>query len=103
MIADFSCAVAAGLVGLEARFGGYHHPPWTYVGITLALPIVWCLAVALAGGYDSRFIGVGSDEFRRVLNAGLCLTAVVAIVVYATKSDLSRGYLDPGIASAHRV
>jgi exopolysaccharide biosynthesis polyprenyl glycosylphosphotransferase len=93
VIVDLSCAIAAGLVGLGARFSNYHHPPWTYVAITLALPIVWCLAVALAGGYDSRFIGVGSDEFRRVLNAGLGLTAAVAIVVYATKSDLSRGYL----------
>jgi exopolysaccharide biosynthesis polyprenyl glycosylphosphotransferase len=57
------------------------------------LPIVWCVTLALVGGYDSRFIGVGSDEFRRVFNAGLCLTAAVPVVVYATKSDLSRGYL----------
>ena len=44
-------------------------------------------------GYDSRFIGVGTDEFRKVLNAGVCLTACVAIVSYATKTDVARGYV----------
>ena len=57
------------------------------------LPVLWVISVRLAGGYDSRFIGVGTDEFRRVLNAGICLTAVVAIVSYATKTDLARGYV----------
>ena len=93
MIVDFSCAAAAGLISLQIRFYDYQQPPWAYVGFTVALPIAWWLAVALAGGYDSRFIGVGSDEFRRVLNAGLGPDCGVAIVVYATKSDLSRGYL----------
>jgi exopolysaccharide biosynthesis polyprenyl glycosylphosphotransferase len=49
--------------------------------------------VALAGGYDSRFIGVGSDEFRRVLSAAVSLTAGVAIVSYALKLDIARGYV----------
>jgi exopolysaccharide biosynthesis polyprenyl glycosylphosphotransferase len=49
--------------------------------------------VALAGGYDSRFIGVGSDEFRKIVNAGVCLTAAVAVVSYATKADIARGYV----------
>jgi hypothetical protein len=57
------------------------------------MPIGWLLAVLLAGGYDSRFIGVGSDEFRRVFNAGVFLTATVAIVSYATKADIARGYV----------
>ena len=85
MIVDFGCAVTAGLIALWGRFHNSLPPPWTYVGITLALPGVWWLAVALAGGYDSRFIGLGSDEFRRVLNAGICLTAGVVFVMYATK------------------
>ena len=47
----------------------------------------------LAGGYDARFIGVGTDEFRLVLNAGSSLTAAVAILSYATKTDIARGYV----------
>ena len=49
--------------------------------------------MALAGGYDSRFIGVGSDEFRRILNAAVSLTAAVAIFSYALKLDIARGYV----------
>ena len=57
------------------------------------MPVLWLIALALAGGYDVRFIGTGSDEFRRVLNAGVSLTAVVAIFFYAVDVKLSRGYL----------
>jgi exopolysaccharide biosynthesis polyprenyl glycosylphosphotransferase len=92
VVADCVCALAAGLIALGVRYHGYHRPPLTYIGFTLALPIAWWLAVTLAGGYESRFFGVGPEEFRRVLNAGVCLTAGFAVVAYATKSDLSRGY-----------
>ena len=47
----------------------------------------------LAGAYDVRFIGTGSDEFRKVLNAGVSLTATVAIFSYAVNLQLSRGYV----------
>ena len=47
----------------------------------------------MAGAYDPRFIGTGSDEFRRVLNAGVSLTAAVAIFSYAVNLQLSRGYV----------
>jgi exopolysaccharide biosynthesis polyprenyl glycosylphosphotransferase len=93
MIADSICALAAGVIGLQVRFHHRGHAPWTYVCLTLALPVLWWLTVKMVGGYESRFIGVGPEEFRRVLNAGLCLTAGIAIVMYATKSDLSRGYV----------
>ncbi len=92
-IADTACALAAGLLAFQVRFGSVSYPAWQYVQISLALPVVWLVAVAVAGGYDSRFIGVGSDEFRRVLNAGVSLTACVAIVAYAGKIGLARGYV----------
>ena len=43
--------------------------------------------------YDVRFIGTGSDEFRKVLNAGVSLTATVAIFSYAINLELSRAYV----------
>ena len=47
----------------------------------------------MVDGYDSRIVGIGSDEFRRILNAGLILTATVAIISYAAKAELARGYV----------
>lgn len=90
---DYVSALAAGLVAFAARFGGYHYGALAYLWLSLTLPLLWLLSLALAGAYDSRFIGVGSDEFRRVLNAGICATAVVAVLAYATKTDVARGYV----------
>jgi exopolysaccharide biosynthesis polyprenyl glycosylphosphotransferase len=63
------------------------------VALSLALPVLWLAALWLAGGYDPRFIGTGSDEFRKVLNAGVGLTAALAIFSYAVNLELSRGYV----------
>ena len=48
-----------------------------YLALSLALPVLWIAALWLAGAYDARFIGTGSDEFRKVLNAGVSLTAAL--------------------------
>jgi exopolysaccharide biosynthesis polyprenyl glycosylphosphotransferase len=90
---DGLCALVAGLVALEVRFDAAGGFPVEYFALTVALPLLWLGSVAVAGGYDARFIGVGSDEFRRVLNAAVGLTAGMAIVSYVAKLDLARGYL----------
>jgi exopolysaccharide biosynthesis polyprenyl glycosylphosphotransferase len=92
-VADASCALAGGLLAFSVRFDNQPRPPGLYLALSLSLPLLWVLMLALCGGYDSRFVGVGSDEFRRVLNVGLGFTAAVAIVAYATKTDLARGYV----------
>jgi exopolysaccharide biosynthesis polyprenyl glycosylphosphotransferase len=80
-------------LAIEIRFGSPSYHPTAYLAITLTLPLIWLGVVTLAGGYDPRFIGVGSDEFRRIFNAGATLTAAVAIVCFAIKFDLARGYV----------
>jgi exopolysaccharide biosynthesis polyprenyl glycosylphosphotransferase len=92
-VADACCGLLAGIVAFEARFGRGAYGASPYIWIGLLLPAFWLAALGLAGAYDARFIGVGSDEFRRVLNAGVCLTAAVAVVAYASKTDLARGYV----------
>jgi exopolysaccharide biosynthesis polyprenyl glycosylphosphotransferase len=64
-----------------------------YLGLSLALPVLWIVALWLAGAYDVRFIGTGSDEYRKVLNAGVSLTAAVAIFSYTVNLELSRAYV----------
>jgi exopolysaccharide biosynthesis polyprenyl glycosylphosphotransferase len=93
MMADFLCGLAAGLLALELRFDATGSHPVSYLILSLGLPLIWIAFLALAGGYDKRFVGVGSDEFRRVLNAGVTLTAAVAILSYASKSEIARGYV----------
>ena len=89
--ADFGVAAVSAAGALLIRFGT--HPPVIYVLLSLALPLVWLIALSLFGGYDARFIGAGSDEFRKVLNAGWSLIAGLALGSYAANHELSRVYL----------
>jgi exopolysaccharide biosynthesis polyprenyl glycosylphosphotransferase len=92
-LSDSGCALAAGLIAIWARFLSQGYLPPAYLALTCALPALWGASLLMAGGYDARFVGVGSEEFRRILNAAVSVTAVVAIVSYAGKLDLARGYL----------
>jgi FlaA1/EpsC-like NDP-sugar epimerase len=89
---DCCCALAAGLLAFNLRFASHHHAS-VYLALSLSLPVIWPIIVALAGGYDPRFVGLGSDEFRKVINAGVGLIAAVAVVSYATRADIARGYV----------
>jgi exopolysaccharide biosynthesis polyprenyl glycosylphosphotransferase len=90
---DGACALAAGLAAFVVRFQDPASVAVPHVTLTVSLPLLWWVSVALARGYDVRFIGLGSEEFRRVLNAAVSLTGAVAIVSYAARSDIARGYL----------
>ena len=90
-LADFACAILGVFAAAQLRFG--NGVTGTYIALSLALPVLWIGAVWLAGGYDVRFIGTGSDEFRKVLNAGVGLTAAIALVSYAINLELSRVYV----------
>jgi hypothetical protein len=63
--------------------------PAGYFRFTVVLPLLWLGSVAIAGGYHWWFVGVGSEEFRKVLNAAVSMTAGIAIVSYAAKLDLA--------------
>ena len=97
---DFLCALAAGFLAYKIRFDRPGHLSAEYLLLSTTLPVLWIASIALAGGYDSRFIGVGSDEFRKVLNAAVTLTAGIAVFSYAFKFDLARGYVVLALPSA---
>ena len=90
-LADLGCAVVGVFMAAQIRFGSNVTPP--YLALSLALPVLWIAALWLAGAYDVRFIGTGSDEYRKVLNAGVSLTAAVAIFSYAVNLQVSRVYV----------
>jgi exopolysaccharide biosynthesis polyprenyl glycosylphosphotransferase len=91
VIADLSAAAVAAATAAGVRFGS--QPSNEYLILSIMLPLIWILAVGVFGGYERRFLGTGSDEYRRVLNAGLCLTAGLALISYAVNNEVSRIYL----------
>nr|BFE34450.1 sugar transferase [Actinomadura rugatobispora] len=90
---DFCCALTAGLAGFVFRFGEHSLTPRPDAVLAAGLPLLWVGWAAAARAYDARFFGIGSDEYRRVLTAGVSLTAAVAIASYATKAEVARGYV----------
>jgi exopolysaccharide biosynthesis polyprenyl glycosylphosphotransferase len=89
VVVDVAAALVAGGLALRSR----SHTPDSYIALTVMLPFAWIACVALARGYEARLIGAGADEFRRIINAGIALTAAVAIVSYATTAHVARGYV----------
>lgn len=92
---DLTAALVATLAGSAVRFhdallAGTTTP---YLLLSLVLPPVWVVFVRLGGGYERRFLGVGTEEYRRVAVAGAILAATVAVGAYAVKFDLARGYV----------
>jgi exopolysaccharide biosynthesis polyprenyl glycosylphosphotransferase len=88
---DLAVAILASVVAIELRFGD--RASAKYLVLSLLLPAFWMTVLLVLGGYEKRFIGTGSDEFRRVLNAGVSLTAGLALISYAVNNELSRLYL----------
>ncbi len=100
--ADASCGMLAAAIALLGRFAG-QPAPFLYLATTAGLPLAWIGWLALAGGYDPRFIGLGPEEFRRILGAAASLTATIAIASYALDADFARGYVLialPGLTAA---
>jgi exopolysaccharide biosynthesis polyprenyl glycosylphosphotransferase len=90
-VADLGCAILGVFMAAQVRFNSDVTSP--YLVLSLALPVLWVGALWLAGGYDVRFIGTGSDEFRKVLSAGVGLTAAIAVFSYAVNVEFSRVYV----------
>ncbi|MFA1545218.1 sugar transferase [Actinomadura chokoriensis] len=91
---DFLSMLMAGVIAFVLRFPGVPtelNAP--YMALTVALPMLWVPTLVLCRAYQPRYIGVGYEEFHRVLRAGFILTAAVAIVAYATKTEVARGYV----------
>ena len=93
VLADLACALGGGLFAAHLRFGSYSHIQSMYVFLIIATPLLWWTCMLLAGGYDIKVIGLGSDEFRRVINAAGSVAVVVIITSYVTRLDLSRVYV----------
>ena len=72
----FVGAMAVAIPSLNSARLGPQEP--LVVTMSLLGAIVWPLAVAAARGYDRRRIGVGSDEMRSVIRAGMGLVLVGA-------------------------
>jgi exopolysaccharide biosynthesis polyprenyl glycosylphosphotransferase len=64
-----------------------------YSLISLVLVLAWVTFLALFETRDSRVIGTGNNEYKRVVDATVRLFGIVAIVAFLFQLDLARGYI----------
>ena len=65
----------------------------SYSLVSALLVGLWTLALSLFHSRESRIIGSGPEEYRRIAHASFALFGSVAILAYLLKLDLARGYL----------
>src|SRR3989440_2323416 len=94
LVTDLVVGLAAGTLAFGIRFGNDVTPyNRDYILLSALLPLCFIGALGLSRAYERRFLFVGSDEYQRVLRAGLTLTAALAVVSYAFDVRLARGYV----------
>ena len=54
---------------------------------------LWLIALALKDTRDHRVIGVGWDEYRRIIDVSVLLFGLIAIVAFLFQISLARGFL----------
>jgi len=63
------------------------------VAVGLAVVAIWMVALACFRTRNEHVIGVGQDEYRRVISAGFATGGAVAAAAYLLDVDVARGYL----------
>lgn len=78
--------------GIEPDFVGPAEEV-TYIWLSAALAIIWWFMLGAWNSRQSRILGSGADEYKRVAAASLWLFGIVAIVSYVLRFDTARGYV----------
>lgn len=91
---DIVAAVIGATMAFLVRFGPTAHGSDARYSWGIAvLPLLWLVGVAASRAYESRFLASSTEEYRRVLNAGLGLIAGISVVSYTLKAEFARGYV----------
>lgn len=97
-ITDVVMIVAALVVAQFLRFGegpGYIASNWApvhYGVAALGIQLVWVIALSATDSRSTRVLGVGIEEYRRVLVATFGAFGAIAIISYLLQLELSRLY-----------
>jgi exopolysaccharide biosynthesis polyprenyl glycosylphosphotransferase len=95
--ADLALVSVALVVAVAVRFGVDTGAAFigsiSYAMVAAAIAVGWSLSLAVAGAYETRYLGTGPDEYKRVAVGTLQLWAAVAIGCYAAKLQVARGFV----------
>lgn len=93
---DVVAVVIAGVTGFVLRWSIPAGVQWsdpTYLSLVFVVILAWISVLVARGAYDTRILGVGAEEFKRVVGATAVVFGAVAVVAFTFKIDLSRGFV----------
>ncbi len=94
VVADAAAALLAASIAITAF-------PSPVSGWLLALfPPAWVAALALGRTYEHRFVGNGSEEYKRLFHTSVVFLAVIGTLAYAFHIELTRGVVVVGLPAA---
>lgn len=64
-----------------------------YSFISVAIVALWMLTIGVTGSRGPRVIGIGTAEYRILVDWGLRLLAICAAIFFFLKLDVARGYV----------
>lgn len=65
----------------------------SYSLISIIVSFAWWLALWLSGSRSSNILGVGGEEYRRLIRASILLFAVLCLVAFTGALEVARGYV----------
>src|SRR2546421_1153385 len=96
LVLDFAAVVVANFVTISF----YEKAPSGFQGLRtlfdliayVFLPLAWLVVLWGNGAYDRRYLGIGTDEFKRVMRTTVTLTATLSLLAFLTQKagQLSR-------------
>lgn len=78
--------------GVEPEFAARDQDV-SYVGLSVVLAVAWWFMLGAWNSRQSRILGSGPDEYKRVAAASLWLFGMIAIFSYVFRIDTARGYV----------
>jgi exopolysaccharide biosynthesis polyprenyl glycosylphosphotransferase len=97
LLLDFGAAALASWVSIsrfEKATAGFNaadvDATWFHTVSYLLLPLGWLMVLWGNRAYDRRYLGIGTEEFKRVVRAGVVVAASVSFLAFATVTQLSR-------------
>src|SRR5450756_2711053 len=88
---DLLVAALSSLVAYVLRFDGQAGP--LRVVVALLFPVVIVASAHLARAYEPRFVGSGSDGYRRYFDACIRVAALLGVTSYGLRLELARGFV----------
>ena len=88
VVADLLTGAAAGALGALVAF---HRPRAIEVAaFAVVVSLIWVVALSLSHGYEKRYLGTTTEEYRAVFHAAVALFCLVAFASYAVRADIAR-------------